>query len=515
MRLTLLFTALLGCSGGAPATPPQISWPPRPRVDAGLPVDASLPLLAARGEACREPAQACAAELSCTQAPGGYCASPCGLGGAVCPDGVCVATARSGEQCLRGCARDADCRTAEGYVCDGQWRACLIPNSAVIVPKQCPAAAGLARDKAFGATAALTNPTTPGLAQNAPSAIITDSGNIVAEWSSYSGGRPQVRLARDAKGILYAVWVESEGHHRQISLARSRDSGKTWTGPDRVDAADCTDREPACLDRPMLAIGADRIYVLYAASGGIRVATSFDEGNSFRTGLTALVGHHGSATVGADGRLHIIALDPATSLPGFGSADHRILYTVSADRGASFAKAQRVSGRDEMLPFYVASPGVAVDTKRKWIYTVYVRGGRDAVWDLVIAATKDNGKTWKRTRIGDDLPGCAIHMVPTLALDATTGTLHVAWYDNRDGGRFARATCTPGAVKCTQQGAINDQPFAAFTAEHGTARSLGEAAALVIDAKRRVLHAVWAQPFDEQGKIVTRIVHAQAALPKK
>jgi hypothetical protein len=146
---------------------------------------------------------------------------------------------------------------------------------------------------------------------------------------------------------------------------------------------------------------------------------------------------------------------------------------------------------------------------------VYVRGGRDAVWDLVIAATKDNGKTWKRTRIGDDLPGCAIHMVPALALDPVTGTLHVAWYDNRGGGRFARATCTPGAAKCTQQGAINDQPFAALTAEHDTPRSLGETAALVVDAKRRVLHAVWAQPVDEQGKVVTRIRHAQAVLPKK
>ena len=538
---------LAGCSGAAPVIQPQVPAPPPPAPDAAILVDAPPPL-ALRGEACSE-AHTCAPELACFTAPGGYCTSACGLAGTVCPDGTCVATARSGEQCLKSCTRDADCRTPEGYFCDAQWHACLIPNTAAIVTNRCPAAAGPARDAAFAASAELSSVATPGLSQLDPSAVITETGDLLALFGSRrgvadpgqlgsalvtakgvvptgfpvdAGDRGEVQLARDTKGILYAVWLEAEGHHRQISLARSRDGGKTWTGPDRVDAADCTERDPACLDRPMIAIGAaspstgeDRIHVLYAAGGGVRVATSHDEGSTFRAAITAITGHHGNATVGADGRLHLVALDPGTSVPGYGSADHRIVYTVSADGGETFAKAQRLSGRDEVLPFYASNPSVAIDPKRGFTYAAYVRGGRDAIWDLVILASKDKGKTWKRTRIGD-APACAIHMVPSLALDPTTGTLHVAWYDNRGGaGRFAHATCPAGAATCTQKGAINDLPFAALTAERDTPRSIGDTAVLIVDDKRRVLHAVWAQPIDEGGKIVARIFHAAAKLPKK
>ncbi len=532
---------LIGCSGGA-SPPPQPPHPPPPQP---APLDATIdapPLPALRGEACGA-THGCADGLTCADAPGGYCTSACGLAGAICPDGNCVATARSGEQCLKRCERDADCRTSEGYLCDPQWRSCLIPNVAVIVPKQCPAPRGLARDKAFGASLALSSAVTPGLYQNDPSAILTDTGDILAVFGSRrgiadpgqlgsalvgprgvtptgfpvdSGDRSQVRVTRDNKGIFYAVWLEAEGKHRQIALARSRDGGKTWTGPHPVDAADCDERERDCLDRPMIAVGpaapstgTDRIHVFYAAGGGLRVATSLDEGNTFRAAITAVSGHHGTAVVGGDGRIHTVVLDPATSLPGFGSADQKIVYTVSADNGQSFAKAQKLSGRDEMLPYYAATPSVAVDTKRGFVYAAYVRGGRDAVWDLVLLASKDKGKTWKRTTIGD---GCGIHMVPNLALDPTTGTLHVAWYEPRG---FMHASCKPGLASCAPQGAINDLPFAVLSLERDAPRSVGESAALVIDDKRRILHAVWAEPVDEQGKIVARIFHAQATLPKK
>lgn len=534
--------ALLGCSGRAPTPAPHVpatvvTVPVAPR-DAAI--DAPPPL-ALRGEACGS-ARTCAADLACADAPGGYCTSSCGLAGAPCDDGVCVATARSGPQCLRGCTSDAECRAAEGYLCDRQWHACAIPNTAVIVPRACPAPRGPARDAAFGPSVALSSAASPGLYQLEPSAVVTDAGELLAVFGARrgvadpgqlgsalvtprgvietgfpatQGDRAEVRLARDAKGILFAVWLETEGRHRQISLSRSRDGGKTWAAPDRVDAADCTDQDPACLDRPMLAIGGDLVHVLYAAGGGIRVATSHDEGNSFRTALTALTGHHGNATVGPDGRLHVVALDPGTSLPGFGSADHRIVYAVSAPGGTGFGKAQKLSGRDEMLPYYASNPSVAVDRKRGFVYAAYVRGGRDAIWDLVILASKDQGKTWKRTRIGDDPPSCAIHMVPNLALDPTTGTLHVAWYDNRGTGRFAHATCKPGAVSCAQSGAINGAPFAALSMERDAPRWLGESAALIVDDKRRTLHAVWAEPVDEQGTVVARIFHATAALPRK
>lgn len=423
-------------------------------------------------------------------------------------------TSRAGALCLKGCTADADCRSDEGYVCDPQWHACFLPNAAVIVPRSCPAAAGVARDQAF----------VPVPGEASPAAVIDEAGALIGPPLGQDGpARSTPRLARDRKGILFAVWLEIAERHRTITLARSRDGGRTWTAPSMVATADCTARDPDCLELDALVLGAatpqpgtDKIHVIYTEGGGVRVATSFDEGASFRAAVTGVPGQRGAAAIGKDGELHLVVLDAGTSLPGFGSADHQVRYTSSRDGGQTFTKAQVLSGRDEVLPFWFAIPSVAVDPRRGWIYAAYVRGGRDAVWDLVLLASKDKGKTWRRTRIGD-APACAIHMVPTLAVDGTTGTLHAAWYDNRGGGpapgRFAHAACTAGLARCTEQGAINTTPFAGLTTARSGPAALGETAALLIDDRRHTLHAVWTQPVDDGGHLMARTFHASAKLP--
>lgn len=479
------------------------------------------------------------------QLPGGYCTSPCGVTGTAC-DGVCVETGRGGEFCMRGCATDSDCRKDEGYVCDPQWKACIVPNVAAIVPKVCPAVKP-ERDVAFGASEPWSTAKAPGVYQFEPSSAIADDGGLTAMYitrsSQFEGNALGVSrvdgkgvatidvpfksekgnhfdpwLARDRKGTMFAVWLGFDGRseHQEIAMATSTDAGATWSKPVPVhDAGDCKDGESDCVDKPMIAIGRDPksqgeiLYVMYAGGeAGLRVRASRDGGRTFAPTITALEGIYGTAAIGTDGRLHITTLDGGP-MGAFGSAQQTVEYTVSGDGGATFAKAVTVSGRDEVIPFFFSNPSIAVDDQRRVIYVAYARGGRDAKWDIVVAATRDGGKTWTRTKIGDD---CAIHMVPNLALDPTTGTLHVAWYDSDGGGRFAHATCPPGAATCTQWGAINSVPFAALsTVRHGS-KWIGEYETLLIDNERRVLHAVWTQPVDEDGKIVARIFHATAKL---
>ncbi len=504
------------------------------------------PLLGARGAAC-SPKAACAEGLACGPLPGGYCLSPCGLTGGAC-DGACVETGRAGELCLKSCTHAGDCRAAEGYVCDPQWHACLLPNVAAIVPKQCPAA-GPARDAAFGDAAPWSTKAAPGVYQFEPSAVVTDDGGVAALYitrsSQFEGnalGESRVDgkgastidvpvksakqshfdpwLARDRKGTLYAVWYGFDGRDQagEIALVTSKDRGETWSAPAAVhDPADCQGDGDGCLDKPMVVVGpdpkkpaADIVYVMYSGNdAGLRVRASRDGGATFGATTTALEGIYGNAVAGSDGRVHVVTL-AGGPMGAFGSAQQTVQYAVTADAGATWTKPLVVSGREEMLPFFFSNPSIAIDDRRKWTYFAYVRGGRDAVWDIVIAATRDAGKTWTRQTIGD---GCAIHMVPNLALDPTTGTLHVTWYDS-DGapGRFAHATCTVGAAKCTPLGAINSVPFAALsTVRHG-ARWIGEYESLLVDDKRRMLHAVWTEPVDEGGKIVARIFHAKAKL---
>jgi hypothetical protein len=498
----------------------------------------AAPIAKLRGEACG--AAACADGLSCLAIAGGYCASPCTACGS---GGSCTETWRAGALCLASCTTTADCRAAEGYLCDPTWKTCMLPNMGTIVPRSCPG--GGNRDPKFGAVEAL------GIGSE-PSAIASDDGGLTIAVASRDGDRASIHLDRLAPPIgaprpttarpagappvvgapampgagappaapltttladagaeawlaraganLDAVWRADQA----IDLATSTDRGATWSAPIAVN-----DPLDADADRPMVLAGSDArhqpiTYVLYASGAGLRVRATRDQGKTFSRAVTPLPGSHGNATIGANGWLHVVALSGGP-LGAFGSADAQIAYAVSADGGASFTRPQVLSKRDEMLPYFFANPSIAVDDRRGWIYIAYTRGGRDAVWDLVISASKDKGVTWHRTRIGDD-PACAIHMVPNLALDPTTGTLHVAWYDSRGGGRFAHAVCPPGAATCTQLGAISDTPFALSTALDVS--SVGEHESLVIDDKRRTLHAVWTQPVDG----VAHVFHAAAKL---
>jgi hypothetical protein len=454
-------------------------------------------------------------------------------------------TGRAGELCLRTCATDRDCRTDEGYVCDPTWRACLVPNAAAIVPHQCPTL-GPARDASFGESEPWSSAAAPGIYQLGPAAVLTNDGGLVALYATrgkladptvlglarVDGGgvrtidvpfkseratHSEPRLARDRKGTLYAVWLGADEAEREIGFATSTDHGATWSTPVAAhDPTDCEGGTADCLGSPMIAVGgakSDLVYVLYAAgTTGLRVRASRDGGTSFGPSTVALAGTYGNAIATADGKLHVTALTGGP-LGAYGSAQQVVEYTVSSDGGSTFSKPVTISARDEVLPYAFANPSLAVDTRRRWLYIAYVRGGRDARWDIMLAVSKDSGATWKRTKIaGDD---CAIHMVPNLALDPRTGTLHVAYYDSEDvRGRFVHATCGPGGTKCKVLGAINSTPFATLgTARHASS-SVGDYETLVFDDKRRILHAVWAQPIDEAGKPITRIFHAQAKLKK-
>jgi hypothetical protein len=495
--------------------------PPAPSIDAAL---------ALRGAACSRDLP-CAPGLACLtglSAFGGYCASACD---ATC-DGACVGTP-TGELCMAACTSDGDCRASEGYVCDPQWRACVMPNTTAIVPRACAAPPGIGRDLAFA-------PTTSLAAANEAAAVVMPDGAVLALHAAANGalaatridaqGRPPVTtplgtgaspsIARDAR-TLYAVWQDTG-----VVLATSRD-GTTWSEPKRLDAcASC---------RAVVVTGGGAVHVVIA-SEGIRVRTSRDGGRTFGAPATIVAGGAANATA-ADGRLHVVAIEspgfagarsgadaPRRSsespgfagarsgadaprrwidggpLGGYGSAHHRVLYVPPQGRPIT------VSRRDEVLPFHFAIPSVAIDARRRWVYVAYVRGGRDAIWDLVLAASKDGGATWTRTRIGD---GCAIHMVPALAVDPRTGRLHVTWYDSRS-GRFAHATCGAGLTRCMQVGRLDDAPFGALSTVRRSANALGDATSLLVDDARRTLHAVWAQPVSG-GK--PRVVHAKAKLP--
>jgi len=419
--------------------------------------------------------------------PGGYCASSCG---ASC-DGSCVDTVLFGEQCLAACVRDADCRVRDGYTCDPVWHACTLPNTTAVVPRQCPAS-GPERDASFAPAQAIAVGRDPAAAG---SAVVFAAGGIATPSAviAETGDAPALAVAREG---LVAAWSD-----RGVQLATSHDHGATWSAPRAIavpgggsGADDCGD----CTARPLLASNGGTTYALYGGDDvGLRARRSRDGGGTFEPAIAVARGAVGSAVVDRGGFLHVVTIRGGRH-GGYGSAMQTIEYAVGG--GAPVA----ISGRDELLPTWFATPALAVDDDRKRVWIAYVRGGRDADWELVIAMTRDGGKTWLHARIGD---GCAVHAVPSLAIDPKTGTLHATFYDsNAIPGRYAHATCTlTSAVACSMKGAISPR-FAAFGLDRGGPRSLGEHAALVID--RGVLHAYWMQPLVDG----VHVMHAQAKL---
>jgi hypothetical protein len=490
-QLTVAAAAVLAaCSSPSPHKQLGPPGPPvRPDAAAAAPDAAVARSPGQRGEACRTDDAGCAEPLVCDRRqPGGYCASACDAQTAC--DGACVDT-REGMLCAKRCTVDRDCRTSEAYVCDRQWHACLVPNFAAPIAKQCPVKQ-VGPDAAFAAAERVD-----GVLRDGIDAVIADNGALVTKLDA--------RLARDRKGTLYALAAEGNG----LRLATSRDRGATWSEPLAVhDPGDCG--EDACGDPMLVAGGA--LHVFYAAgANGLRVRTSRDGGKTFTTGPIVAAGTNASALASGDGKLHVVALH-GNLLGAYGSAQQTVEYAVSSDGGASFSRPVTVSGRDELLPYLYARPALAADPARRWIYIAYVRGGRDAAWDIVLAASKDGGATWKRTTLAGD--GCALHMLPSLAVDAATGTLHVVYYDAEGGpGRLVHAACGPGVTKCTWLGTVSPTPFAGLSLGRRTAASVGYES-LVLDDKRRLLHVVWAQPIDEGAGPVVRIFHAAAKLKK-
>lgn len=459
---------------------------------------------------------------------------------------------RGGELCGRTCASDADCRADQGYVCDPGRKACGLPFLASPVLGKCPAAPP--PDGDFAAPTVLSTAASPGKYQFEPAAALTPSGDLVVVYTSGAAmfqnsflgvarvpvsGAPIIdrplattknnhfdawaTATRD--GAVHAVWLGHDGggvdRNAEIGYARSIDGGATWTPPVAIHAvADCPPDTPFCLDKPMIAAGPvpgrpaeEVVRAFYSAetAGGMRMRSSTDGGKTWDAPITVVEGAYGDVAIDDKGRIHVavVMADPR-GVSAWGSSEGSIVYTVSGD-GKSFGAPLTVSAPNESIPFFFVNPTIAVDRQRGWIYVAYAAGSPDGTWDIQLAASNDNGKTWKRTKVNDDAT-CANHMVPNLALDPNDGVLHVTFFENRGGaGHLAYATCRPAGGTCGAVVRVSPD-MAAYELVRHSSKWLGEYEALVVDPKRKVLHAVWTHTVQEGDHAIGRLRHATRKL---
>lgn len=338
----------------------------------------------------------------------------------------------------------------------------------------------------------------------------TDRSNYFNAWmaTDRAGGQYGVFLAVD--------FADGASKRSNIQLVRSHD-GSSFGPP--VTAADleqdCPTDAPDCLDKPMVAVGPDRtdpsrdaVYTFYATPVGVRVTRSTDGGRTFSSSTDVGPSAYADAHVTPDGVVHVVMVvgggDP------LGSDARRTVYLRSTD-GARTFESTVVSPPGESVPYFFSNPHLAIDPSGV-LSVVYPAGTADGVWDIFLATSSDGGTSWSHVKVNDD-PSCASHILPMAEVDPLTGTVHVAWNENRDGrGALAYTTCARGGGSCAPNERISDVPFAAYSLVRHSSIWMGQYNALVLDAEHRRLHAVWTQPVDEGGKPKSRVFYAQRPL---
>jgi hypothetical protein len=322
----------------------------------------------------------------------------------------------------------------------------------------------------------------------------------------------------DGKARL--VWLGHDGgapeRNMKVGYAETRD-GLTWTTPPGTAhaPADCPEGTRGCIDKTMVAAGPGGIYSIYYSEPGegLMVARSELGAPHFAASVKAPLGAYGDVFLAPSGALHLVAVSGEDHVESrYGDPAMRVLYTRSDDGGKTFSPPSLVS-EGQPVPFYFSNPQVTMDEARGFLYVAWPSGTPDGRWDIYLGTSRDQGKTWTRIKVNDDAT-CATHMTPQTALDPRTGALHVTWLDNRDGGgALAYAACEPGGARCSANEAVSDKPFASYSFERHLPAWLSEYGVLLVDAERRLLHAFWTQPVDEDGRPTSRIFHARKRLP--
>jgi hypothetical protein len=215
-------------------------------------------------------------------------------------------------------------------------------------------------------------------------------------------------LAAGADGSLYAAWTRFDTFNNpSVQLSRSTNLGQTWSNPVTVSTP-----TEGFVGLATVAVDPDG-YVYVAYHGG----PGFSEGTS---GSTYVVRY---------------PLDLA------GSSSKTLAFSPGASDLAT--NVQTDFRRIPKTRFWTqgsAQPHILIDRhpqRRGHVYVITADdpGNGSGIGDLanvVLARSTNNGQTWTTSTV-EAGPNNSFQLFPMAAIDSSSGTLAVAWYDNRRG----------------------------------------------------------------------------------
>ncbi len=250
-----------------------------------------------------------------------------------------------------------------------------------------------------------------------------------------------------AAGSFVAVtWAAAANGKGDIFVATSRDGGRTFAMPVRVNAAEGTARiSGEIAPRVAVSAGAGKepiVTVTWNAKepAAIRTARSRDGGRTFveekQLQKAGAIGDRGwqAATLDSRGRLHAIWLDHRAMAAGKGEGDHSPHKgehdgVAMAQRSALYYAADGAAERELFKGVcYCCKTAMATGPKGE-IFAAWRHVFAGNMRDMAFTMSRDGGKTFTPlTRVNQDgwsIQGCPDDG-PAMAVDAK-GTVHLVW----------------------------------------------------------------------------------------
>jgi hypothetical protein len=271
----------------------------------------------------------------------------------------------------------------------------------------------------------------------------------------YAEYGPLAHLAFAGDGTLYMTFVASDflnrvrnSTPRHVFLARSSDSGRTFTTAKVFDAPD-GNQDRGLNKGALVAVdptNPQRVYVgwrqgVFAADAKEKlksvVAASSDGGRTFG-GPVDLSDDRGAdfpgLAVDRAGTVHAVFW-ARTGLPANPVPPRPIVYRRSTDQGRTWSDAVDIDAGNvgaSHPPLLAADPKTS-DLYMVWNANVEVQNtvpGYNGDLDVFLRVSHDAGKTWGDRVVLSDETVKANQYEPGIAI-APNGTVHVAWYDFR------------------------------------------------------------------------------------
>jgi hypothetical protein len=343
-----------------------------------------------------------------------------------------------------------------------------------------------------------------------PTMMLVVSGDNGKTWQSprvilnAGSGQFDAQIAVDPgdRHTLYAAWLENR--KREVMLARSADSGATWS----YTIAARSDEQ---LDKPALAVRGQNVYVAFNHEEEVWVAASQDAGRSFapaRINAQSLPGWSllGSATVDPAGNAYLVWASYSKTGGARGSVS---LYVAkSADGGRTWTprlldtSAASPDCKDEECgEGYLGAQAALASDSGGTVYALWSTGHTPlAPQRIYFSSSTNGGENWLPRFSVSSAEAGAEHAFPAITA-GNNGDVRIAWMDSRNPphwNTYYRSSTNGGATWSDEIRLSGYVPGYRYISKEGFRFPFGDYFGMAID-NRGDTQVVWGEGLNYQS----------------